>query len=63
MGCDTPLRRGRSNSGSIGRPLKPIVGHKTAAMAVKYTEKRRRARLAIATIDAARNVNRRDPKV
>ena len=43
--------------------IESIVGHKTAEMAVKYTEKRRRARLAIVTIDAARNVNRRDPEV
>jgi integrase len=43
--------------------IESIVGHKTAEMAFKYTEKRRRARLAIVTIDAARNVNRSDPKV
>jgi integrase len=43
--------------------IESIVGHKTAEMAVKYTEKRRRARLAIVTIDPARNVNRRDEKV
>ena len=30
-----------------------IVGHRTAEMAFKYTEKRRRSRLAIATLDRA----------
>ena len=34
--------------------IESIVGHRTAEMAVKYTEKRRRSRLAIATLDAAR---------
>jgi len=43
--------------------IESIVGHKTAEMAAKYTEKRRRARLTIVTLDAARNVNRLDPKV
>ena len=38
------------------------VGHKTAEMAFKYTEKRRRARLANVTLDAAHNVNRDEPK-
>jgi site-specific recombinase XerD len=38
--------------------IESIVGHKTAEMAFKYTEKRRRARLAIATFDAARGTNR-----
>ena len=32
--------------------VESIVGHKTAEMAFKYTEKRRRARLAIVTLDA-----------
>lgn len=43
--------------------IEGIVGHKTAEMAVKYTEKRRRARLTIITLDAARNENRGDAKV
>jgi integrase len=34
------------------QPVESIVGHRTAEMAFKYTEKRRRARLAIATLDA-----------
>jgi integrase len=34
--------------------IESIVGHRTAEMAFKYTERRRRARLAIATFDAAR---------
>jgi integrase len=33
--------------------IESIVGHRTAQMAHKYTEKRRRSRLAIATLDAA----------
>jgi hypothetical protein len=37
--------------------------HKTAEMAFKYTEKRRRARLAIVELDAARTVNHDEPKV
>jgi hypothetical protein len=32
-------------------------------MAFKYTEKRRRARLAIVELDAARTVNHDEPKV
>jgi integrase len=43
--------------------IESIVGHKTAEMAFKYTEKRRRARLAIVTLDAARKANRRNAKV
>jgi integrase len=43
--------------------IESIVGHRTAEMAVKYTEKRRRSRLAIATLDAARKVNRWKPEV
>jgi integrase len=35
--------------------IESIVGHKTAEMAFKYTQKRRRARLAIATLDASKN--------
>jgi integrase len=34
--------------------IESIVGHKTAQMASKYTEKRRRARFAIASLDEAR---------
>jgi integrase len=40
--------------------IESIVGHRTAEMAFKYTEKRRRARLAIVTLDAARKANRRN---
>jgi integrase len=43
--------------------IESIVGHRTAEMAFKYTEKRRRARLAIATLDVARKRNRRTVKV
>jgi integrase len=43
--------------------IESIVGHKTAEMAVKYTEKRRRARLAIVSLDAARKGNAETPKV
>jgi integrase len=43
--------------------IESIVGHKTAEMAFKYTQKRRRARLTIVTLDAARKVNRQEPKV
>jgi integrase len=43
--------------------IESIVGHKTAEMAVKYTEKRRRARLAIVTLDSARKANRRTVKL
>lgn len=43
--------------------IESIVGHRTAEMAFKYTEKRRRARLAIATLDVARKRNRRTAKV
>jgi integrase len=43
--------------------IESCVGHRTAEMAFKYTEKRRRARLAIVTLDAARKANRRKPKV
>jgi integrase len=43
--------------------IESIVGHRTAEMAFKYTEKRRRARLTIVTLDAARKVNRRTAKV
>jgi integrase len=39
--------------------IESIVGHRTAEMAHKYTAKRRSARLAIATLDAARKTNRR----
>jgi hypothetical protein len=39
--------------------IERIVGHRTAEMAHKYTPKRRRARLAIATLDAAQKPNRR----
>ena len=52
-GCAIPLRRAGSNPGSIGRMVESIVGHRTAEMGFKYTEKRRRARLTIATLDAA----------
>jgi integrase len=34
-----------------------IVGHKTAEMAFKYTQQRRQARLAIATLNQVRNAN------
>src|SRR5262249_11906367 len=34
--------------------IESIVGHETAQMASKYTEKRRRARLAISRLDEAR---------
>ena len=37
--------------------IESIVGHKTAGMAFKYTQQRRLARLAIVTLDAARNAN------
>ena len=37
--------------------IESIVGHKTAEMAFKYTQQRRLARLAIVTLDAARNAN------
>jgi integrase len=43
--------------------IESIVGHRTAEMAFKYTEKRRRARFAIATLDVARKRNRRTAKV
>jgi integrase len=43
--------------------IESIVGHRTAEMAVKYTEKRRRARLAIVTLDAAQKTNRRSLEV
>jgi integrase len=43
--------------------IESIVGHKTAEMAVKYTEKRRRARLAIAMLDSAPKANRRAAKL
>jgi integrase len=43
--------------------IESIVGHRTAEMAFKYTEKRRSARLAIATLDVARKRNRRTAKV
>jgi integrase len=36
--------------------VESIVGHRTAEMAFKYTEKRRRARLAIATLDAGTKI-------
>ena len=39
--------------------IESSVGHRTAEMAFKYTEKRRRAQLAIITLDAARKTNRR----
>ena len=38
--------------------VESIVGHRTAEMAFKYTEKRRRARLAIATLDASQRTKR-----
>ena len=37
--------------------IESIVGHKTAAMAFKYTQQRRQARLAIATLNQVRNAN------
>jgi integrase len=37
--------------------IESIVGHKTAEMAFKYTQQRRLARLAIISLDAARNAN------
>jgi integrase len=43
--------------------IESIVGHKTAEMAFKYTQQRRLARLAIVTLDAARNANRGTAKV
>ena len=43
--------------------IESIVGHKTAEMAFKYTQQRRLARLAIVTLDAARNANRGTTKV
>jgi integrase len=43
--------------------IESIVGHKTAEMAFKYTQQRRLARLAIVTLDAARNVDRGTTKV
>ena len=42
--------------------VESIVGHRTAEMAFKYTEKRRRSRLAIATLDRA-TVRAREPMV
>jgi integrase len=43
--------------------IESIVGHRTAQMAAKYTGKRRLARLAIVSLDAARTANREPPKV
>jgi integrase len=43
--------------------IESIVGHKTAEMAFKYTEKRRRARLAIVTLDSVRNADRSKQEV
>ena len=43
--------------------IESIVGHKTAQMALKYTQQRRLARLAIVTLDAARNANRGSAKL
>jgi integrase len=37
--------------------IESIVGHKTAEMAFKYTQQRRQARLAIATLNQVRNAN------
>jgi integrase len=37
--------------------IESIVGHKTAEMAFKYTQQRRQARLAIATLNQVRNTN------
>jgi integrase len=37
--------------------IESIVGHKTAEMAFKYTQQRRPARLAIATLNQVRNAN------
>jgi integrase len=43
--------------------IESIVGHRTAGMAHKYTAKRRSARLAIATLDTARKIDRRRGRV
>jgi hypothetical protein len=51
-GVDTRSPRARLRLGLDWQPVESIVGHRTAEMAFKYTEKRRRARLAIATLDA-----------
>jgi integrase len=37
--------------------IESIAGHKTAEMGFKYTQQRRRARLAIATLNEVRNAN------
>jgi integrase len=42
--------------------IESIVGHKTSEMAFKYTQQRRSARLAIATLNSVRKRNRRQGK-
>ena len=37
--------------------IESIVGHETAEMAFKYTQQRRQARFAIATLNQVRNTN------
>jgi integrase len=50
--CHTTVSTRALELGLDWQTVESIVGHRTAEMAFKYTEKRRRARLGIATLDA-----------
>jgi hypothetical protein len=59
----TRSRRARSKLGLEWHRIGGIVGHKTAEIAFKYTEKRRRARLASVTLDGTQREPRRAKSV